>query len=105
MTHSETETFSRVKIDALLQDVGWSLIDGHSVRFECTLRDRTKADYVLCDRHGRSLAVIEAKRASIDPRNAERKATDYARRLGVLFAFLTNGVEIWFWEYVREAHS
>jgi hypothetical protein len=27
------ETFSRVKVDALLKDVGWQLTDGRSVRF------------------------------------------------------------------------
>ena len=48
------EAFSRVKIDALLKDVGWELTDGRSVRFEYTLPDGTKADYVLCDRHGRA---------------------------------------------------
>jgi type I restriction enzyme, R subunit len=102
--HDPPEAFSRVKIDALLKDVGWDLTDGRSVGFERVLPDRTKADYVLCDRHGRSMAVVEAKRASIDPRGAEKQATDYARQLGVPFAFLTNGSEVWFWEYEREAH-
>jgi type I restriction enzyme, R subunit len=104
MAHSGTEAFSRVKVDALLRDVGWNLTDGRSVRFEYVLPDRSKADYVLCDRHGRSMAVAEAKRASIDPRSAEKQAADYARRLGVPFVFLTNGSEVWFWEYQREAY-
>jgi type I site-specific restriction endonuclease len=29
------------------------------------LPDRTQADYVLCDRNGRALAVIEAKKAAM----------------------------------------
>ena len=62
-----TEAFSRVKIDAQLRDVGWTLDDGISVHFEYTLSDGTKADYVLCDRDGRPLAVIEAKRQSTMP--------------------------------------
>lgn len=48
------EAFSRVVIDELLKDVGWNLTDGHSVRYEYPLPDGTRADYVLCDRHGRA---------------------------------------------------
>jgi type I restriction enzyme, R subunit len=62
MADRKNEAFSRVVIDALLKDVGWDLTDGRSVRFEYRLPDGTRADYVLCDRHGRALAVIEASR-------------------------------------------
>ena len=37
-----TEAFSRVKIDALLRDAGWDLIDGVSVLFEHGLPDGTR---------------------------------------------------------------
>jgi type I restriction enzyme R subunit len=99
-----TEAFSRVAIDAQLRDAKWNLTDGRSVRFEYTLPDGTKADYVLGDRHGRALAVVEAKRRAIDPLGAERQARDYAIQLGVPFVFLANGKEIWFWDFEREAH-
>ncbi|MFA6241332.1 MAG: DEAD/DEAH box helicase family protein [Candidatus Hydrogenedentales bacterium] len=98
------EAFSRVKIDAQLQDVGWAISDGKSVRFEYVLPDKTKADYVLCNRHGHSLAVVEAKKASINPVEAEGQALAYARQLGVPFIFLANGEEVWFWEWEAEAH-
>ena len=65
------EAFSRVRIDAQLKDQGWEVLDPNSVRFEYVLPDTTRADYVLCDRHGRSLAVIEAKKAAINPAEAE----------------------------------
>jgi type I site-specific restriction endonuclease len=97
MAHSGTEAFSRVMVDALLRDVGWNLTDGRSVRFEYLLPDGTKADYVLSDRFGRAMAVIEAKRTSVDPRHAEGQATGYAKLLKVPFIFLTNGTEVWFW--------
>ncbi len=100
---STTEAFSRVKIDAQLKDVGWNLADGISVRFEYTLPDGTKADYVLCDRHGRAMALAEAKKASINPVAAEGQALGYAKQAGVPYVFLSNGQEIWFWEYEREA--
>ena len=65
-----TEAFSRVKIDALLGDAGWDLTDGTSILFEHALGDGSRADYVLCDRAGRPMAVVEAKRASVDPISA-----------------------------------
>ena len=49
------EAFSRVKIDALLKDEGWAVGDANAVRFEYVLPDGTRADYVLCDRNGRSI--------------------------------------------------
>ncbi|MYH56641.1 MAG: hypothetical protein F4145_01200, partial [Boseongicola sp. SB0675_bin_26] len=60
----KTEAFARVRIDALLVDAGWDLADESSVLFEHTLPDGTQADYVLCDRQGRPMAALEAKRAS-----------------------------------------
>ena len=106
MTNSNAapEAFSRVVIDAQLKDAGWVLTDGRSVRFEVMLPDGTKADYVLGDRHGRALGVLEAKRIAIDPLGAEKQARNYATQLGVPFVFLANGKEIWFWDHEREAH-
>src|SRR5271157_4243443 len=94
----EPEAFSRVVIDAQLRDAKWNLTDGRSVRYEYVLPDGTKADYVLSDRHGRALAVVEAKRRAIDPLGAEKQARDYAIQVGVPFVFLANGKEIWFWD-------
>ena len=66
MAQGGNEAFSRVIIDALLADVGWNLTDGRSVRYEYPLANGTRADYVLSDRHGRALAVVEAKRISMN---------------------------------------
>lgn|SRR6185312_8738643 len=98
------EAFSRVVIDAQLKDAKWQLTDGRSVRFEYVLPDGSKADYVLGDRHGRALAVVEAKRMAIDPVGAQKQARDYAEQLGVPLVFLANGREILIWDYEREAH-
>ena len=91
-----TEAFARVKIDALLRDAGWDLTDGASVLFEHALADGTQADYVLCDRQGRPMAALEAKRASVDPIAAQDQGRHYAERLGVPFVFLSNGEEVRF---------
>lgn len=97
------EAFSRVKIDAQLRDQNWEITNPNTVRFEYILPDRTKADYVLCDRNGRSLAVVEAKKAAINPAEAEAQAKAYAAQLRVPYIFLANGEEIRFWEWQTEA--
>lgn len=55
---SSNEAFSRAVIDGQLADQGWNTQDRNSVRYEYVLPDGTRADYVLCDRYGRSMAVI-----------------------------------------------
>lgn len=96
------EAFSRAIIDAQLKAQGWNIHDSLSVRFEYVL-ENGRADYVLCDRHGRALAVIEAKRFSISPGDAAEQAKGYAQQLKVPYIFLANGQEILFWEWLREA--
>jgi len=98
------EAFSRVRIDAQLKDQEWDVGNGNSVRFEYVLPDGTRADYVLCDRNGRSLAVIEAKRSSVNPADGARQARAYAEQLKVPFIFLANGEEVRFWDREIEAH-
>lgn len=100
---STNEAFARVKIDALLMAQGWNVQDTNAVRFEVVMPDGTRADYVLCDRNGRALAVIEAKRFWVSPGDAASQARQYAQQMGVPFVFLCNGVEIQFWEWEREA--
>ena len=102
---STTEAFARVKIDALLEDAKWNLTDGVSVRFEHALHDGSQADYVLCDRQGRPMAVLEAKRASIDPIAAQDQGRHYAEQLGVPFVFLSNGEEVRFLDLETDAHA
>jgi type I restriction enzyme R subunit len=97
------EAFSRVKIDAQLRDQGWEVENSNAVRYEYALPDRTKADYVLCNRHGHSLAVLEAKRTSVSLAEGEAQAINYAKQLNVPYVFLANGEEVRFWEWEKEA--
>ncbi len=103
--NNKTEAFARAKIDALLRDAGWKLTDGTSVHFEYTLSDGTRADYVLCDRKGRPVAVLEAKRASVDPIAAQDQGKAYAELLDVAYVFLSNGEEVWFFDRTIDAHA
>jgi type I restriction enzyme R subunit len=63
---SQTEAFARTLIEAQLKDQNWNISDGISVRYEYTLADGDRADYLLCSREGRGLAIVEAKRESIN---------------------------------------
>ncbi len=61
------------------------------------------ADYVLWDDNGKPLAVVEAKRTSIDARTGQAQAKDYADGLEKMFGqrpmiFFTNGHDIWIWD-------
>ncbi|MCJ2042526.1 DEAD/DEAH box helicase family protein [Methylobacterium sp. J-059] len=98
------EAFARVKIDQLLRDADWRLTDGRSIRFEYPLDDGGKADYVLFDRQGRALAVLEAKSTSVDLTAGEAQGLRYADGLDVPFIFLSNGEEVWFRDKGQDAH-
>jgi len=98
------EAFARVKIDQLLRDAGWTLTDGHSVRFEYPLDDGGQADYALFDRQGRALAVLEAKSTSVNLSVGEAQGSRYADQLDVPFIFLSNGEEVWFRDKTQDAH-
>lgn len=101
---ARNEAFSRTLIDAQLGDAGWKISDGVSVHYEYPLSDGTRADYLLCDRNGRGLAVVEAKRQSTHVATAAEQAKRYAELADVPFIFLANGREVWFRDWRREAH-
>ena len=64
------------------------------------------SDYVLYRPNGETIAVVEAKRTSIDPRLAEAQTEVYVTEIEKQqsfrpFAFLTNGYDIYFWDVGR----
>ena len=89
------EAFARVKIDQLLRDIGWTLSDGRSIRYEYPLDDGGRADYVLFDRQGRALAVLEAKSTSVSLSAGEAQGQRYGDLLDVPFIFLSNFLIEW----------
>lgn len=128
MKNHSTEADARIVIDDLLRLAGWDPADKSQVLTEYSAygRDRFKsgfvgdisggadgavltedgdhvptgrADYVLQDRRGRPLAIVEAKRSAIEPYAAKQQALPYAKRIGAPFIFLTNGELIYFWDY------
>ena len=77
---AKTEAISRVKIDALLKDVGSNLTDYPSTPYEQALPEGTQSHYVLRDRQGRPMAALAAKRASTDPASGVGQGQVQSRR-------------------------
>jgi len=113
-------------VDNLLRQAGWDPADKSQVLTEVLVRETTwmiaepassygvqsrrsisdgdeiptgRADYVLLDRRGRPLAIVEAKRTAIEPYTAKQQALPYAKKIEAPFIFLTNGELIYFWDY------
>ena len=126
MKDHSTEADARIVIDDLLRQAGWDPADKSQVLTEVSIRDTSwvvaepiapygakpsrqtqdgdeiptgRADYVLMDRRGRPLAIIEAKRTAIEPYTAKQQALPYAKKIESPFIFLTNGELIYFWDY------
>lgn len=126
MSKYSTEADARIVIDDLLRQAGWDPADKSQVLTEVSIRDSSwtiaepvalygytpsrktedgdevptgRADYVLMDRRGRPLAIVEAKRSAIEPYTAKQQALPYAKKIGSPFIFLTNGELIYFWDY------
>jgi type I restriction enzyme R subunit len=130
---SEAKT-RRELIDPALKKAGWDVNNPDQVRIEIPvdgfdpeawhrletrlrrLRDEGVAydaelpagvcDYALYRPNGEIFAVVEAKRASIDPRLAEAQTHFYVTELEKKqsirpFAFMTNGHDIYFWDVGR----
>jgi type I restriction enzyme R subunit len=97
----ETEADTRAnRIDPVLRDAGWGVVEGSHIRREMICPGRITAggrvnplaaDYVLSFR-GHKLAVIEAKRAGLGYTEGVGQAKDYAKRLQTRFAYSTNGI-------------
>jgi len=97
---SNSEAFSRILIDKALEASGWNLLDPQQVQFELNTGSG-RADYLLKDKRGGVLCVLEAKREDVDPYDAKEQARGYAENLTAPFIILSNGREHWFWNYQR----
>ena len=100
MPPGQNEAFSRILIDKALEFSGWNLLDPQQVQFELHTGSG-RADYLLTDKLGRVLCVLEAKREDLDPYDAKEQARGYAENLKAPLIILSNGREHWFWNYER----
>lgn len=127
MTRPSEAATREVYIDPKLEAAGWPVSDPARVGLEIPVDGNTEAwwalqaqlgregvptdvafpkgisDYVLYRENGEVLAVVEAKRTSVDIRLAEAQTRFYvdeiAKRQTVRpFAFMTNGTKTYFWD-------
>jgi type I restriction enzyme R subunit len=104
----DAEADARAKIDMMLLAAGWNITDLSQIRREVHVPgigaegEYGHADYVLYDSHGRALAVIEAKKTSINPYTAKTQALTYAQNLNAKYIFLSNGELTYFWDFENE---
>jgi type I restriction enzyme R subunit len=107
MTRDKPEARVREWIDKALADAGWNALP-HSVTPEETIThgrviplgrkatrgEQLRADYVLRYNRDFKLAVVEAKKEELPADSGLQQAQNYAKLLGVKFAYATNGREI-----------
>jgi type I restriction enzyme R subunit len=93
-----TEADARIVIDQLLREAGWKITNKALVSTEEPSADG-RADYLLKNSRSQPLAVIEAKRFSVDPYAAKDQARAYAQALAAPFIILSNGQDHYFWDY------
>ncbi|MCB1186895.1 DEAD/DEAH box helicase family protein [bacterium] len=107
--YSETETRDRF-IDLLLFEAGWPLADERDREYEVqgmpNPQGKGYVDYVLWGMDGRPLALVEAKRTRVSPKQGQQQAKLYADCLEQQFGrrplvFYTNGYEHWYWDDKR----
>ena len=107
---SEADT-RKYKINALLAEAGWTdLVKGRDIEYEVHQMPSDSGvgyvDYVLWGADGSPLAVVEAKKALVDPRAGQQQAKLYADCLEAEFGqrpavFYSNGYEHWLWDDTR----
>lgn len=102
-------------INLRLKDAGWDVLDRTQVTEEFAVRQDIEAiaaehpglygfsDYVLLGKNGKPLAVVEAKKSSVDAEIGREQAKQYCLNIQIEqdgelpFCFYTNGHDIFFW--------
>ncbi len=94
------EASARIKINKLLEESGWRFLDGENGKANVQLEPgvilsdlgedyenvaKGYIDFLLLDKDGRALVVVEAKRESVDPLSAKEQARNYARNVGARY--------------------
>ncbi|WP_321343144.1 DEAD/DEAH box helicase family protein [uncultured Draconibacterium sp.] len=117
MSRTEAQTRKEI-IDNRLKQAGWIVGDRSQVieEFDIIVEKELVAeaatpysghqfsDYVLLGKDGKPLAVVEAKKASVDANIGKEQAKQYCYHIqsnvggDLPFCFYTNGHEIYFWD-------
>jgi len=107
-THDYSEAQTRdYLIDIELKRAGWPLDQNRDREYEVTGMPNNKGlgyvDYVLWGDDGKPLAVVEAKKTTVEPQVGQQQAKLYADCMEAMhdqrpLIFYTNGYETWLWD-------
>jgi len=101
------ESKSRLKINKLLEESGWVLIDTDDKKSNVDTEPNIKygdsskggfIDYLLFDEKGFPLVVLEAKKEDLDPLVGKEQARTYALNIKARFIILSNGDIHYLWD-------
>lgn len=107
-THDYSEAETRhYLIDLELKRAGWPLDQKRDREYEVTGMPNNQGlgyvDYVLWGDDGKPLAIVEAKKTTVEPQIGQQQAKLYADCLETMHGqrpllFYTNGYETWLWD-------
>jgi len=101
------ESYSRLKINKLLEESGWILLDTQEQEANVDTEPNVKygdsgengfIDYLLFDKKGFPLVVIEANKEDKDPLEGKEQARTYANHIKARFIILSNGNLHYLWD-------
>lgn len=112
------EAAARIKINRLLEEAGWRFFDGPEGPANIVLEPNVKLeaaeisalgddfekakdgfiDFLLLDKSGKPLVVLEAKSEEKHPLSAKEQARKYARSQNARFVILSNGNMHYLWD-------
>jgi type I restriction enzyme, R subunit len=110
---SKKEAAARLKINHMLEEAGWRLLDNNGKRANVKVENHIQLsgvgddfenapngyiDYLLVDDNQKPIAVLEAKRESIGPLSAKEQARDYANSVHARYIILSNGNVHYLWD-------
>jgi type I restriction enzyme R subunit len=119
---SKKEAAARLKINKMLEESGWRLLDEQNLRANVDVETRLSPgekidptamgddfdearggfiDYLLLDDDQKPIAVLEAKRESKSPLDGKEQARDYANRTHVRYIILSNGNVHYLWDMIE----
>lgn len=119
---SKKEAAARLKINKMLEESGWRLIDDVNGRANIDVETRLNPgktldptqlgddfseaqggfiDYLLLDDNQKPIAVLEAKREGKSPLDGKDQARDYANRTHVRYVILSNGNIHYLWDMLE----
>jgi len=93
-----TEQDARIVINRKLQEAGWVLEGSNKNVLTEQHSEAGFMDYLLLDRNGKNLALVEAKKDSIDPYSAKNQGRGYAEANNCRYVFLANSEQLYFWD-------